>query len=968
MLFASDYNDNRTHIDDTHSNQEYYCPYCGAPLITKKGDVRQHHFAHKQNHVCSDTWAHSGSGSYDVSPWHNEWQSLFPRENQEVKLVLGDTKHRADILIDRTVVEFQHSIMPVAAFDNRNNFYFNLGYKVVWLFDLSDLYENGQLAYRSEADGLVFDWKNPKKAFNSYDIQSGCIDLFFQLSDSQDACIVRVRDVSQNGFEQFSTSLFISKDDFLKYVGLENGICLPPCRDDLDQNQQYQLFKKRYNIKLNKQQERALQAVEGSNLLLAVPGSGKTTVLVARLGHMVLNKGISPENILAITYNNSAADEMRNRFSALFGESIGARIDFRTINSLSLMVYTDYCRKTGQRSKYHIEEWDRKKLIRDIFWKHYGKYASENDFQELSSAITYIKNMMLTDKQILEMEADYPNLSTMFNAYQSALDEYRRMDFDDQMVFAHKILCEDAEALNALRQRYRYICVDEAQDTSKIQHEIIRILAQGNNLFMVGDEDQSIYGFRAAYPKALLNFRYDYLNPYILRMERNYRSMVQIVEKAQMFISQNKGRYEKNMTSERGDGDAVHLVSVASREAQYMHLFEVAKATKNETALLYRDNESAVAMVDLLLRNNIPFKLRKPEINFFNTHLVKDIVAYLSIAINQFESKHLKQVSYKGLLPLGEKQCYWAWRDIADNKVSLSDALHNQRKFGNTLRVENIAEFCNTMSSISELTSFDAISVLLASSYGEYLRQRNYDLSKIEILQILAKQEPNIQAFLQRLHLLEKLLRDDFNPKPGYKITLSTIHTSKGLEYDTVYMVDVYDGRFPSSRPNIFCRSKDSANGEQEERRLFYVGITRAKNHLHLFEIAGRPSSYIDELFPEQKELRLQKEVDQHRTQVEKQVLTQHKATPVMRVELDRSNSLLDSKYSNLPVKRVGTVDQILNENYDQEDYLIYDMVGFRRVKCIRCGKVKPEKEVVTLTTCNKGICMECVSVSSSAL
>ena len=979
MLFASDYNDNRVHVDETHSNQEYYCPYCGAPLITKKGDVRQHHFAHKQNHVCSDTWAHSGPSGYDISPWHNEWQSLFPKENQEVKLVLGDTKHRADVLIDRTVVEFQHSVMPVVAFDNRNNFYFNLGYKVVWLFDLSDLYENGQLTYRSDADCLVFDWKNPKKAFNSYDIQSGCIDLFFQLSDSEDACIVRVRDVSQDGFEQFSTSPFISKDDFLNYVGLENGICPSPCRDDLDQNQQYQLFKKRYNINLNKQQERALQAVEGSNLLLAVPGSGKTTVLVARLGHMVINKGISPENILAITYNNSAADEMRKRFSALFGENIGARIDFRTINSLSLMVYTDYCRQTGQRPKYHIEEWDRKKLIRDIFWKHYGKYASENDFQELSSAITYIKNMMLTNEQILEIEMDYPHLNKMFQAYQTALHDQHRMDFDDQMVFALKILREDAKVLNGLRQRYRYICVDEAQDTSKIQHTIIQLLAHGNNLFMVGDEDQSIYGFRAAYPKALLNFRYDYLNPYILRMERNYRSTTQIVEKAQMFISQNKGRYEKNMTSERGDGDAVHLVSAASREAQYIHLLEVAKTAKNETAFLYRDNESAVVLVDLLLRNNIPFKLRKPEINFFNTHLVKDIVAYLSIAITQFDSKHLKQVSYKGLLPLGEKQCYWAWRDIADNKVSLYDALNNQRQFGNTLRVENIAEFCNTMSSIAKLTSFDAISALLSSGYGEYLRHRNYDLSKIEILQILAKQEPNVQAFLQRLYLLERLLRDDFNPKPGYKITLSTIHTSKGLEYDTVYMVDVYDGRFPSSRPNIFSRSKDNADGEQEERRLFYVGITRAKNSLRLFEINGRVSSYIDELFPEQKALRINKEDELRRKQLEEQNKIRAEQKRVcqtqllqQRAETARTHSSQtplpdprDEQYKNLPKKALHLVSQILDEDYDQENYLIYDMIGFRRVKCSKCGKVKPEKEIATLTTCNKGICLECVPISS---
>ena len=976
MLFASDYNDNRVHIDETHSNQEYYCPYCGAPLITKKGDVRQHHFAHKQNHVCSDTWAHSGPSGYDVSPWHNEWQSLFPKENQEVKLVLGDTKHRADVLIDRTVIEFQHSIMPVTAFDNRNNFYFYLGYKVVWLFDLSDLYESGQLTYRRDTDSLVFDWKNPKKAFNSYDIQSGCIDLFFQLSDNQDAYIVRVQDVSPNGFEQFSTSLFISKNDFLNYVGLANGICLPPCRDDLDQNQQYQRFKERYGINLNKQQERALQAVEGSNLLLAVPGSGKTTVLVARLGHMVINKHILPENILAITYNNSAADEMRKRFSALFGEGIGAQIDFRTINSLSLMVYTDYCRQTGQRPKYHIEERDRKKLIRDIFLKHYGRYASENDFQELSSAITYIKNMMLTDEQILEIERDYPHLSKMFHAYQAALHDQRQMDFDDQMVFALEILHKDPDALNALRQRYRYICVDEAQDTSRIQHEIIHLLAHGNNLFMVGDEDQSIYGFRAAYPKALLNFRYDYLNPYILRMERNYRSTAQIVEKAQMFISQNKGRYEKNMTSERGDGEAVQLESVVSREAQYMYLLDVAKTTTNATAFLYRDNESAVALVDLLLRSNIPFKLRKPEINFFNTHLVKDIVAYLSIAINQFDSKHLKQVSYKGLLPLGEKQCYWAWRDITDNKVTLYDAHNNQRQFGNTLRAENVAEFCNTMGSIGKLTSCDAISALLSSGYGEYLRQRNYDLSKIEILQILAKQEPDIQAFLQRLHLLERLLRNDFNPKPGCNITLSTIHTSKGLEYDTVYMVDVYDGRFPASRPNIFSRSKDNADGEQEERRLFYVGITRAKNNLHLFQISGRISSYIDELFPEQQALRIKKEDELRRKQVEEQAhirAEQERVCQAQLLQLREGTDLThsgqtplanprDEQYKQLPKKVLHLVSQILDEDYDQERYLIYDRVGFRRVKCSKCGKVKPEKEIATLTTCNKGICHECQS------
>ena len=149
---------------------------------------------------------------------------------------MGNTKHRADVLIDRTVIEFQHSIMPAAAFDDRNNFYFNLGYKVIWLFDLSSLYAGGQISCEEEAESLTFCWKNPKKAFNCYDIQSGCIDLFFQLCDNKDACIVRVTDVSQYGFEQFRTTKLISKNDFLTYVGLQDGVCLPPCRDDLEQN------------------------------------------------------------------------------------------------------------------------------------------------------------------------------------------------------------------------------------------------------------------------------------------------------------------------------------------------------------------------------------------------------------------------------------------------------------------------------------------------------------------------------------------------------------------------------------------------------------------------------------------------------------------------------------------------------------------------------------------------------------
>jgi DNA helicase-2/ATP-dependent DNA helicase PcrA len=405
------------------------------------------------------------------------------------------------------------------------------------------------------------------------------------------------------------------------------------------------------------------------------------------------------------------------------------------------------------------------------------------------------------------------------------------MDFDDQMVFALWILQKDDEITSALRARYRYICVDEAQDTSKIQHEIIKIIAQGNNLFMVGDEDQSIYGFRAAYPKALLNFRYDYLNPYILRMERNYRSTTQIVDKAQSFISQNKGRYEKNMTAERGDGEAVSLEQVESREMQYMRLLDIAKTADRETAFLYRDNESSVVLIDLFLRNGVPFRLRKPEMNFFGNRVVKDIVAYLSLALNENDTNSFSQICNKGIIYLKNQQKDYAIKNCKYKRISVYDAVEGQMQYLKENQRNRADDFRSVMTRVAKSKTLDAISDLMNSGYEDYLREKHLDRGKVEILKILAKQEPDIQKFLKRLKELEGLIQNDIYSKANNAVILSTIHSSKGLEYDCVYMVDVYDGRFPSSRPNIFSRSKDNADGEQEERRLFYVAITRAEQN-----------------------------------------------------------------------------------------------------------------------------------------
>lgn len=930
MLFAVDYNDNRVHIDETHSNQEYYCPYCGSPLITKKGEVRQHHFAHKSTHHCSDSWVGNRSRNYDISHWHNEWQSLFPKDNQEVMLALGDTKHRADVMIDSTVIEFQHSIMSANAFDDRNNFYFNFGNKVIWLFDLSDLLESQQLTYTKTENGLDFVWNNPKRAFNSYDVKSGCIDLFFQFGE-EDKCIVRVMDVSEDGFERFQTTDFITKSEFLEYVGLENGQCLPPCRDDITSNQEYCDFKEKYNINLNQQQERALLAVEGSILLLAVPGSGKTTVLISRLGHMVINKKIAPESLLATTYSNQAADEMRERFSDKFGKDIGMRINFRTINSLSLKIYMDYCRKKREQSKQLIQDKDRKALIGRLYKKHTDEYATESDIHMLSTAIECIKNMMLSDKQIMEFEAEIPKLSAMYADYQKYLSDNMLMDFDDQMVFAYDILMSDSSLLSEYRNRYKYISVDEAQDTSKIQHAIIKLLAEGNNIFMVGDEDQSIYGFRGAYPRALLNFRYDYKNPYILRMEKNYRSTAQIVDKAQAFISKNKGRYEKNMTAERGEGSEVKLIEVSAKEEQYNYLLTVAKDATSETAFLYRDNESAVVLVDLLTRNNIPFNHRKAELNFFGNKVVKDIVAYLTLTVDVFNVDAFSQICNKGIIYLKQQQKEYAIKSCKNRHISVFEAVREQMKYVEYKYRDRADIFADVISRVASVSSYDAINIILNEGYSSYIEGNHLDTNKIDILMMLARQEPDITKFLSRLKVLEKLMCETSFGDSSH-IVLSTIHTSKGLEYDTVYMVDVYDGRFPSSRPNVFSRSKDNADPEQEERRLFYVGITRAKNNLYLFAINTNTSRYISEVFLEYLEAKRLKAIEEHRRMLEAEKLKRQKNAEDQAHRREEAIRIFKEQRRGIDARDVEPKDKVIQtakSNVGYVDALSYDKYGY---------------------------------------
>lgn len=597
----------------------------------------------------------------------------------------------------------------------------------------------------------------------------------------------------------------------------------------------YNEFLKEYDLThLDAQQQEAVRATDGPILLLAVPGSGKTTTLIARLGYLVIGKGVAPETILTMTYTVAATGEMKDRFAKKFGSQYADKMNFKTINAVCASIIRSYEWYGHKAFKLVSDEGEISKILTGIWLNVCKKYPTESDIKELRMKITYVKNQMVPKKELDSVTVSSSDgtisIKELYEEYVRFMRDSSLMDFDDQLVFSYQILKKNPKILKRFQDKYQYICVDEAQDTSFIQHRIIQMLAEkSRNIFMVGDEDQSIYGFRAAYPKALLEFERTWKDAKVLFIETNYRSTPEIVGTSMDFIRQNKKRRDKKMKAFNPSGAKIDILWAKNRIQQFDMIADIAHDATEPVTFLYRNNDTALPIIDTLDRSGIPYKVRAVDSLFFTNIIYRDVMCIFRLALNPSDGEAFMQIYYK----LG----LYVKKAVAEEAVAMGGnilfGLKNQvGKYTKGKLDSIIADF----KKIPNLAPANAIDLIYEMGYGDYLEQHGIDSFRLNIMRTLGVREKTIPEFIKRLEYLQKVIRAG-SKTDNAKVLLSTIHSAKGLEYDNVVLVDVADGVFPSN-------SKDT--DIEEEKRLFYVAMTRARKKLCIFAFREEESEFTE--------------------------------------------------------------------------------------------------------------------------
>jgi DNA helicase II / ATP-dependent DNA helicase PcrA len=608
----------------------------------------------------------------------------------------------------------------------------------------------------------------------------------------------------------------------------------------------FQLLNEQYHIVLNEYQKEAVESIKGPHLLLAVPGSGKTTVIVSRCANMILNYEIPPEKILTITFSKESARDMAGRFENIFGKDLSQRLSFSTIHSFCYSVISEYVKQHNRPFPKILDHGDsllsKNQILRKIYRDINQEKIREERLEQLSNLIGYVKNSLFNEEEIKECETKFTHFHQIYQDYEKFKVKNRCIDFDDMLTSVWKLFRINSQILDFFREKYHYIHVDESQDTSIVQHEIIHLLAQpNNNLLMVGDEDQSIYGFRGATPKALLEFQKVYPESKVIWMERNYRSSQNIVDGANRFIKRNQQRYNKNMFTKNLVGEAISCPKFTKRHQMYGYLGSVLQKEErlSECAILYRNNFSAIPLVLEFKRRQIPFYIKEPNMSIKDHWLYRDICSFISFALDYRNIDSFSKIYFKSNSFLSKKF-------LDDIKANLNEdrnvfqaaftGLNHQK----TRKI--LEEMLKNFDELGEVSPSKAISFIENTlGYGHYVERvlggnpESYENVSIimDTLKWMMAQENSLKGFFEGEKEVAQSMEEAAGNQDRNAITLSTLHASKGLEFDKVFMIDLVDGIFPTSK-SMEDYEKGNILEMEEEARLFYVGMTRARKFLEL--------------------------------------------------------------------------------------------------------------------------------------
>ena len=589
---------------------------------------------------------------------------------------------------------------------------------------------------------------------------------------------------------------------------------------------------------LNDRQLEAVNYIDGPLLVLAGAGSGKTKVLTTRIANLI-NKGINPYNILAITFTNKAAGEMRNRISSLVGFN-SRNMQISTFHSFGLNIIKENYEYLGYDKNFVIFDSDDSLTIVKKILKEMNLDKDKFNPKAIRSQISSLKNDLIEEKNYKKYAiTEFDEVVyKVYKKYEDSLFQNNSLDFDDLLILPIKLFTKKSDILDKYQERFKYILIDEYQDTNEAQYKLTKMLASRyKNICCVGDVDQAIYGFRGANYKNILNFERDYKNAKIINLEENYRSTTTILDAANSVIKNNKNRKAKNLFSKLGEGEKIEYFRASTGIMEVSYVVSKIKELKDnninlkDIVILYRTNAQSRAFEDGLLKVNIPYKI-VGGINFYGRREIKDLLAYLRLIHNSLDNVSLERIINVPKRGIGEKTLNNLITDANNLNISMYDAIKSGKELQFKMIIEDLKSKKDTMSLVEFIDLVLDKSGLRNELKKEGTLEAEVRLENLEEFKSVAKAFEDdfgivsLEAFLLNVSLISD--NTEVKEEQNDAVSLMTIHSVKGLEFPYVFLVGMEERLFP----HINCL--DSEEDIEEERRLCYVAITRCMKKLFI--------------------------------------------------------------------------------------------------------------------------------------